>query len=112
MEKRRYPGRQTTFPEKEKIAVQELASPKKVALIIFVNAVLFSWGVVPIMVGMDHAMPLYNYPYRGMEPRCLSEPRRIETFVPAYRLGCWLGGEKGKPYYGPAKEEAWQTPRK
>ena len=35
----------------------------------------------------------------GTESRCFEPPRRIERFIPTYKLGCYLFGREGYLYH-------------
>jgi hypothetical protein len=108
MEKKRYPDRQipTVKPDTQRRS-DKRRETKNFLIFSAVCIFVFVWVILPITIGMDHAMPNYSQPWRGQTSKCVANPPlRVESLFPLYRLGCWLGGEKGKNYYYDETEAA------
>lgn len=60
---------------------------------------LFPYILLSLVAFFFGLMGANREQFEYIKPRCLKERSRIEILFPAYKLGCYLGGMKGKPYY-------------
>jgi hypothetical protein len=67
----------------------------KIVFISYVIMSLFAF-VVGLFDANKNGSTNPNYTWRA---DCLRTPSRIQKAFPAYKLGCYLGGAAGAPYY-------------
>lgn len=93
--RRRYPHKlliETSKPVKEPWGWGWLMAPRPpVGLLIFAAA----WATLPMLWGIYNSQPrvvVRGFVRDVISPTCADKPRRIERFLPTYKLGCYLGG--------------------
>lgn len=71
-------------------------------LIYFVMYLIIFYCVISLMSFVVGFVTPNNS--KNDETSCLTKPRNIEMFLPAYKFGCWLSTPQGEQYYYEDKE--------